>query len=268
MESNLNRSVTTIKSHVQMPRFLLKKFEGDNRGFYYYDVEKKVIGTNGFAKSTNRIKNYYSADIEELLNQYIEHPFSLLVRRIEKVDFGKESFQLSSEENKTIKLFFRSLIARSPAILKEIEKDSFESQWEKEKAQHDDIFLYRMHQAESLGVFDDYIITLFINKTVLPFVLSVSGMFNIEVHKQQILMLPVLPKVAVVLLPKNQGDLNKENNKHNVIFCEDEQQIINCNLVAFTSQCKSNWGRIVSSNKPLLERLMYLYNEKSLSKNM
>lgn len=262
----MEKSSNTIKSHVQMPRFLLKKFEGNNRGFYYYDVEKKIIGTNGFAKSTNRIKNYYSASIEGLLNQNIEQPFSLLVRKIEKVDFGKESFQLSSEEVKTVKLFIRSLIARSPAMFNEFEIDSRLNRQEGNN-HNDDIFLYRMHQAESLGVFDDHNITLLLNKTALPFVLSVSGMFNIQIRNQRILMLPVLPKVAVVLFPKDQTEMNTEHNKHSVIICEDEQQIINCNLIAFTSQCNSNWGRVVSSNKPLLERLMNLYNEKLFRNN-
>ncbi len=33
-----------VNSHIQMPRFLLARFENAHHSFYYFDVEKRFIG--------------------------------------------------------------------------------------------------------------------------------------------------------------------------------------------------------------------------------
>ena len=72
-----------VDSHIQMPRFLLARFENEQHKFFYYDVKKRFIGTNGHAKSTNTEYGYYPNEIEELLNNELEQPFSRILQFID-----------------------------------------------------------------------------------------------------------------------------------------------------------------------------------------
>ena len=70
----------SVKSHIQMPKCILKKFQNRNNRLFYYDVKENHIGKNGSANSINTEKGYYSKDTERYLQEKIETPFSKLLR--------------------------------------------------------------------------------------------------------------------------------------------------------------------------------------------
>ena len=71
---------TNINSHIQMPKSALKQFEDKHHKYFYYDVEKEIIGNNGHVGSTNTSFNYYSREIEQFFNSNFEKPYSMILR--------------------------------------------------------------------------------------------------------------------------------------------------------------------------------------------
>ena len=63
----------SVNSHIQMPRFLLARFENERHSFFYYDVKKGFIGSNGHAKSMNTEHGYDPDEIEKLSSDEIEN---------------------------------------------------------------------------------------------------------------------------------------------------------------------------------------------------
>ena len=82
----------SVDSHIQMPRFLLARFENECHSFFYYDVKKGFIGSNGHAKSMNTEHGYYPDEVEKLLSDEIEKPFSQVLKLKCTRDFGQLEF--------------------------------------------------------------------------------------------------------------------------------------------------------------------------------
>ena len=59
-----------MDSHIQMPKFMLRRFENEQHELLYYDVETNVIA-KGFPKSINTEEDYYSDVMESILNREI-----------------------------------------------------------------------------------------------------------------------------------------------------------------------------------------------------
>ena len=103
-----------INSHIQMPKVLLKRFHNDNNRFFYYDVQKQIIGYNGTAKSINTQLGYYSQQTEDYFRDNIETPFGEVLTYIEKTGIDRETFAINSSAKEIIKNFMFALISRGP----------------------------------------------------------------------------------------------------------------------------------------------------------
>ena len=108
-----------------MPKCVLKRFENNSKRFYYYDVRKGIIGSNGYAKSINTVLGYYSQETEDYLRDYIETPFSELLCQIDKIDFDALPFSVPPETDALVKRFVYALISRSPQMIDELNKQSY-----------------------------------------------------------------------------------------------------------------------------------------------
>lgn len=171
-------SESGVKSHIQMPRCVLKRFENAKNHLYYYDVEHDFIGTNGHAKSINRQQDYYSADVERYLSDNVEQPFSKVLQFVENVDFDADSFYVNNEFDKSVKTFVHSLFARDPQLLAVIQRKSVFFQFLSEQTRHNFAAIEGMNIAREKGLFSDYVATFTVNKTNTPFVLPICGLYS------------------------------------------------------------------------------------------
>ncbi|MBQ7504762.1 MAG: DUF4238 domain-containing protein [Ruminococcus sp.] len=260
MKNNSEKQNNTIDSHIQMPKFILRQFEINNR-FYYYDVEGDYIGNHGNAKTTNTYPNYYSNSIEIALNKEIETPFSNFLKFVEKAINDGGVFQINDAQYDAAYNFIYALIARSPAILKIINNNSLFFQFMSEKDQHDFAVVNSIRAGIDRKMFGDYILSFLQNKTDIPFVLPVKGVYSIKTKDIDIIILPVQPKFAVLLIHRDYVHKIVSNGLINIALMDNEEQIMQCNLIAFAAQCKQNWGRVVSANKQLLNNLREEYHK-------
>ena len=111
-----------IDSHIQMPRFMLKRFENENHRFFYYDVKKSIVGSNGRAGSINTEQGYYSETAETHLNAAIETPFSKFLRIVDQLDINNPDFSMTQDRRDLIVKFMLSLMCRNPNLIDAVNK--------------------------------------------------------------------------------------------------------------------------------------------------
>lgn len=248
-------STMEINSHIQMPRCVLQRFENSQKSFFYFDVVKKIIGTNGHAKSINTEKGYYSKDTEDFLNNEIENPFSRMLQAIDQINFDESTFQLDNNLNRSIKSFIYALIARDPIFFSGIKQNSVLYQLLPEQNQHDYAAVEGIQLALENGYFGSYHVTFTINKTTKPFVLPICGIYDYEMNGIKHINLPISSQVAITLIEPKGITSVLHDDVTSMYLIEKEKMIDWFNGRAFERQYKSEWGFVVSSQKEILEEL-------------
>lgn len=241
-----------IDSHIQMPRFMLKRFHNRYNKFCYYDVEKNHISRKGSAKSLNTQEGYYSEKIEEYLEKNVETSWSKMVRNIEKIDFEKERFCFDSQIHKAALKFISALIVRDPIMLENNEIKEWSSLFTDQEI-HDGVVLKGlryMNRYEKEG----FKVSFIDNQTDIPFVLPIAGIYEAVLKGQLVIVLPIDPDKAIFMY-KSDTDVIP------FYTVEDAQIIKHMNLSAFTSQVKRGKGYVICPEERELFRLV---NERGI----
>lgn len=246
----------TVKSHIQMPKLLLKRFHNEKNKFFYYDVEGDFIGSNGTAESTNTEMGYYSVDTEHYFRDNIETPFGKIISYVEKIGFENETLSIDSNIRDTVKNFLYALIARSPSLVNSMSAESDFIQLLPECNRHDYIAKVGLGIAKEQGFFSEYIITFIINRTDVPFALSVDGVYNYRLNEHYVINLPISPTAAIALIHESYSSrVFHEDGSISMFEINEREKIMSMNEYAFSSQIKHHWGRVVCPQREELERL-------------
>lgn len=247
-----------VNSHIQMPNFMLKRFETEKHRFYYYDVKKNIIGKNGHAKSINTEYGYYDLTVEEYLCKYVEEPFSKLLSFFDGIDRENPNFFLRRQDSEQIKQFVISLCARDPSMIKEIEKHSVYSQFIPKTAQmkHDEAVIMGMNEAAKLGLLSEYRTTLTVNNTRIPFVLPICGLYSYSFGGEGIKYLhtnlPISPYLAITLVHKDNATILTNDGRIALYRVDEEIVVQRMNKWAVDAQRKMGWGYVVSPEENAL----------------
>lgn len=245
-----------INSHIQMPRVLLKRFHNSNQHFFYYDVEKRIIGNGGTAKSTNTALDYYSKPIEDYFRDNIETPFGNMLTYIEKTGIHGDTFSISANAGQIIKNFICALVARGPNFSQQMNSEKDFWQAFPPQFQHDFIAKTGLRIAIEQDIFSDYIVTFMINNTPIPFVLSMDGIYNYVINGHQVINLPLLPFVTASLIHKSYASrVIRTDGSISMFDISRPDDIMLMNDCAFSSQIKRNWGYVVCHEENELSRL-------------
>lgn len=245
-----------VKSHIQMPKLLLKRFHNASNKFFYYDVVGSFIGNNGTAESTNTELGYYSIETENYFRDNIETPFGEIISYVEKIGFEKETFSIDSNIRDTVKNFLYALIARSPSLVNSMSEESDFIQLLPERNRHDYVAKVGIGIAKEQGVFSEYIVTFIINRTDVPFVLSVDGLYNYRLNEYHVINLPISPTAAIALIHEGYSSrVLHEDGAISIFEINEPEKIMSMNEYAFSAQIKHHWGRVVCPQREELERL-------------
>ena len=244
-----------VDSHIQMPRFLLARFENEQHKFFYYDVEKKFIGTNGHAKSMNTEHGYYPDEIEKLLSNELEQPFSRFFQFVDSI-IDKPSFEMTNFDENNIKQFLVSLIIRSPLFIESLNKHSVFFQLLNPTDQHTIAISQGMEESQKKKIFDGYRVTFTVNKTAKPFILPISGFYNYSLNGYTHVSLPVSPTVAITMIESAGIPFIEKEGVTRMYRITQEKHVVEFNKFAFKEQCHQNYGYVISPSKDALEELL------------
>ena len=95
------------------------------------------------------------------------------------------------------------------------------------------------------------------NRTEVPFVLPLAGIYSYSLNGHSIINLPISPKLAICLLHKDCGKrLIREDGTISMFEVEFPDMIMKMNSYAFSSQKERNWGRVICPSIEELDRLI------------
>lgn len=246
-----------INSHIQMPRCVLKRFEDEYHRFFYYDVSKNIIGSNGHAKTTNTQSGYYSDKAEQYLSDDIEAPFSKVLQFVDRTDFDAPVFQVDNNFSTNVKSFVYALLARDPKLLSQINSNSMFYQFLPKQSQHDFAAVEGIRLARENGFFDAYNVTFSINKTIKPFLLPICGIYSYKIKDVIHINLPITPQIAITLVAPKEVPALIKDNIISMYLIEEELILKRLNGFAFKTQCNTGWGYVISPEKNVLEELAF-----------
>ena len=262
---NMKKDNSGVQSHIQMPKLLLKRFHNKYNHFCYYDVMNKYIGTNGSANSMNTEYGYYSLSTEHYLRDNIETPFGNILAYIERMDFNQDTFSISSNFNKITRDFIYALMARDPVMLQSMQDGSVFAQFLPARDQHDYAAVNGVAIARKSEMFSDYILTFMINRTGIPFVLPIGGLYNYALNGHSVINLPISPQIALCLVHNGYADrLIYDSGVVSMFSIELPDMIMRMNDFAFISQKQRNWGYVVSPERAELDRLIAIRSDVDL----
>lgn len=251
-----------INSHIVLPKFLLRNFEIDH-SFWYYDIDKDYVA-KGYASSFNTEKGYYSDETEQILNSEIETPFSKLLNKYRPSVLGDDEFEMSLNDVLCIKRFFYSFLCRNPQMVEMVKDKSVFYQLLTETDQHGSAAIMGIREGERMGLFNEYDVAFFINRTEVPFVLPNCGIYSMKLKGHPALVFPVSSNVLF--------GLGKDMHIKNEEFVELQRGLITeasiikrMNMQALKQQITINsGGRIVCSQKEELNRLRAEYHSQQI----
>ncbi len=255
-----------INSHIQMPEMLLKQFHNTNHTFYYYDVEGNFIGTKGRANSTNTEDGYYSKGTETYFGKEVETPLGKILKYIEDEGFDNESLIMPYDINYVAKKFISALVCRSPSYLSMMLEDNPLLKNLSSMKLHDYVVKVGLDIALEHDVYSDYIVTFLINRTNIPFVLSVSGVYGYTLNGHRVLNLPITPTVALFFVHTSYSErVVNADGSINMFELGEPEKIMAMNQSSFRTQIKQNWGRVVCPQRVELDRLKQLHDSNQLA---
>lgn len=253
----VNRDDTFVNSHIQMPKLLLKRFHNDKNLFCYYDVVGGFVGTKGSADSTNTELGYYSKEMEDFLRDRVETPFGAILAYIDKVDFDQDSFLMTSDFDEATRNFIHALMARDPIMAEEANEQSVFLQFLPEQVRHDLAARSGIAIAKRNKMFEEYTLTFLVNRTEIPFVLPLAGIYNYSLNGHSVINLPVSPKIAICLVHKDYDRrMIREDGCILMFEVTFPDIIMKMNTYAFNQQKERNWGRVVCPCREELDRLV------------
>lgn len=246
-----------IKSHIQMPKLIMKNFVNEYNTFYYYDVSKNKICTKGHPKSMNTEKGYYSCDMENFLESEVETPFSRFINYLIECLENNKDIHISLDDIQTIKNYAYSLIVRSPKMIEMIRSESvlYGLVFDKQN-QHNIAVAEGLNIAKTNGLLDDYLVTLTLNISNTPFVLPMCGMYSNAINKVKMIHIPVTPKVIITLYDKQQTNEFIHNGLTTGILITTDSVANGMNKFAFEAQLLSEQGFIASPQKEALSNVL------------
>lgn len=259
MDSILDKNEGTIDSHIQMPKCVLKHFVDEYQSFYYYDINESDSRRKiklGRPKTLNTKKGYYSNEVERLLQKIIETPLGTEIQYMTSNDFS-QPIDIPHNFRDVSLIYIHSLIARAPYLYSEIEKKSLFLQFFNNltKTEKNDLAVTCVLQ---VGVenspFKDYIITMMVNNTTIPFVLPICGMYSYG----NFVCAPISCNRAIALVKKDTSLCDKLVNGKvcKVLLVENEAVMHQLNIFAIQAELNRNKQYVVSVSKDLLAKYL------------
>lgn len=258
-----------MNSHIQMPKFVLRRFENEDHKLFFYDVRTEIIAS-GFANSINTEKGYYSPEAEDLLNTIVEGPFSRILKYLERIDYDADSITLSPDFLNTVKTYLNALLVRSPKTFQSATDISVSMQFFPIQQQHDMTVLAGLDEAREKDYFRDFFPTFMNNITDVPFVLPVCGFYWFVRDGAQHINIPIDPHTAITLVENKLLDKIIKNDKIRMYRVDNEKVLNSLNCRAMMEQKNLGYGRVVSRDKGTLElikELCALDEEKEVKKD-
>ena len=263
-----------INSHIQITKAILKNFsrhheEHREKRIYYLDLKDGEIKT-GNPKKVGVKKGYYSEKLENDLSKYVESDFITVVNKVREFARNKkQGMILQFSDIDKIKQFFVYSILRSPYMLKEVNKKLLSCGI---VISHENLIRTIQYDNElrryCIEYVNEYVVTICENKSNLNFVVPMNCFYykiprlivpmndKIMMYKPSLILMPVTPKIAIMLIHKSRRDTAYLKPKTFATFImEKDEEVQSYNKMALEMEKKYSNMFVVAKEKQELEYL-------------
>ena len=153
-----------------------------------------------------------------------------------------------------------ALISRGPTF--SVQMNEEEDFWQAfpPQFQHDFVAKTGIKIAQENNLLSEYIVTFMLNKTPIPFVLSMDGIYNYTLNGHAVINLPIFPHVTVSLIHESYSSrVIRDDNSISMFELTRADDIMLMNGQAFSTQLKRKWGYVVCPERDELSRLVDKY---------
>lgn len=240
-----------VRSHIQMPKLIMKNFTDANNQLYFFDIEASVI-KRGYAKSLYTELGYYSDEIENYLGKRIEGKLGELIKLLNMLDCHNSNQTISSNYEEIVFDYLYSLLTRSPKFQNQIKCHSIFFQFFRDQFQHDYAAFAGMEYAKENSLLRELKSSFLINNTSREFVLPTGGITIFG----DIIICPVSPKRAITFCKNSKKDDESKNNVVTVDVVDEENIIDSINRLSVIQESERDKKYIISSQREYLEILV------------
>lgn len=238
-----------VRSHIQMPKMILKNFHNANNELFYYDYKTQKI-SKGHAKTLYREEGYYSKKVEDFLGNKIENPLKKLISFLQNTNFEDGDTPPVGYEELAFNYIY-SLLSRAPSTVREINRNSVFFQLLTETDRHDIAAHDALIVAKERKLLKEFNVFFLSNTSSEPLVLPTGGIIQCGER----LICPVTPWRAIVF---DKCAMPKEEEKTIIRLYEvtSIDTIKALNILAFKHESKHDRKYLVASSRQQLEKIV------------
>lgn len=262
----------TQKSHIQLPRFILKRFMNADGEVFYLDCNDFSIQAKG-PRMLGQEQGYYSSAMEDYLDKNIEDPFGKLVAKVLPFAEGKRKcIRLDAESVEVCKRYITAAMIRSRLALHVFMKGSITAQLFPDQVNHDElVFLGIQNEHGASELLQSYKLVITVNHTDCMFVVPQNSYFIASSCDMPCVVIPVSPVLAFQLVPQDYPAILAEGEECRHCRIHDPATVKIMNIAALKYEYMFNHGFVVSYReqelielksfaKDRMEDLMDLYD--------
>ncbi|MDD3041067.1 DUF4238 domain-containing protein [Bacteroides sp.] len=255
-----------VKSHTQIPKFLLKGFSHktkDGQKVFYLDLDDLLV-KEGKINQLGTVVGFYNKEIEDFLNKNVERPFAdLLVEFNEYAKEKRKPLTISRKDNDIIRRFMRYCLLRSDYFLAQVNTQSKLS-FLVGGYTHNDV-LAHVDFFSSNDFLENYNATILINHSDIEFVTLKNCYISAMVEgKQPKYIIPINRKIAIMLISNSENIGVKDTYEitPHIVVSDDVMKSINAR--ALFNEIQYSGKFLVCSREKELEELVDLIAEKNV----
>lgn len=237
-----------MKTHIQIPKCVLKNFRNENNLVFYYDFKNEAIVQKS-PKNINIDYNYFSNDVEKFLNQEFETKLGNLIQWL-KTEYKNQTICLKDADFKKyvdiIKKYAYSLIIRSPLFSSEIRNSLIFSFCYTDQQINDFSICEGYKAAQQEDFLKNFYFNIIYIKEECEFILPMDGMCAYEIgQKDMNIVIFLSPKIAILF--------SNSFCRNNIVNASIES-VEKINKLAFLQQKKRGYGFVVASKQETIEK--------------
>lgn len=245
-----------VRSHIQIPKGVLKQFSEASGRVYYLEVNTCKIGLTS-AKKLGTEYGYYSEEQEKYLNKEIESPLILLAATVrEFLEQKRQTLTLSVSAEESLKKYITGAMARSELSLDAFLSASFTAAFFTPQQNHDQLVYFSTKKNGGVTeIIKDHFLVLLINKTERNFVVPRNCFYVSSSHGCECIIAPISPKCALCLFPPEYVDKIDVSKKYRLCYVENSADINKMNHRALMYEYMYNKKFVASATREELEEL-------------
>ena len=193
--------------------------------------------------------------MESFLSNYIEKPFSEIVKTLDRIAKTSYYFELTKSEINTIINFARALLVRNPLLIEEASQTSRLIHLKDQQTKNSNAVLGGLTIAANDKLFDNFFPTVLNNQTSIPLFLPILGIYEYYHEDEHQMLIPINPHTAFLFFEKKYMSRYRDSSgKIAKFLVTDDESIINLNFEAIAQQIRMKYGCVISPSKELLEK--------------